>query len=345
MLTLILGAGASYDSAPQHSSEVAQHNVWRPPLTNDLFGADQIWFSEVPFPNELSNVLARIRRETPKNGLEITLEHLSNEMKDNPRRWGQILAIQVWISKVLNACASNWLPDLNGVTTYVDLLNRLGDWRKDKGNPINIITFNYDTLIDRAVSKYYSNKIVLNKFAHYITQDFNIFKPHGSTNWQLKFYHRGNRKSPWDWPLNDDERNDSSLLISENWKDIQTRNDDRGITYSLMPAIAIPVVNKSKSDFIFPPGHGKQMIDNLKSTTAILIMGWAAAEEHFLSLLNQYVPHNVPVSVVCRDGGEKATISLARIGGLNNWFDTKQGVSEFLDTNLLEDWLNNSHIA
>ena len=100
MLTIILGAGASYDSAPTNSSNQAKRSSWRPPLTRDLFLPENIWFQTIKLPFKLIPIIERIRRGTKNNNLESALETLKSEINTNPDRWEQMLAIQEWMSNV-----------------------------------------------------------------------------------------------------------------------------------------------------------------------------------------------------------------------------------------------------
>jgi len=342
MLTIILGAGASYDSAPVNSSDIAKRNPWRPPLTKDIFLASQIWCvrqDAVALPKNLIPVLERIRRDSSHAGLEHALENIKLEMGNNPNRWPQLLAIQQWLCKVLTLCTHEWIQPLAGATTLVDLVSRLEDWRTAVDVPINFITFNYDLLLEKAVDQCQHKPTNLMGFDRYITDRFSIFKPHGSIDWSWKVRFDMDRNDMLDRPLSQAEKSTLELCANPG-REGYTRLPD-GMTFGTFPALAIPVVSKSQSDFIFPPGHGERMLAALDKTTAILVIGWAAAEQHFMDEISARVRHDIPVLIVCGNGGSATSESLKTAGGLSNTADSKSGFSDFLNSSQLEEWLRN----
>lgn len=337
MLTIIFGAGASYDSAPVNSSNQAKKDQWRPPLTKDLFLPEKVWFQAHRLPTRLIPVIERIRRDARSNNLEYALEELKREMDFNPSRWEQILAIQEWLCDVLTSCSKNWIQPLGSATTYVDLLSRLYDWQIRNYKPINLITFNYDNLLEKAAYICFKKQIGLNNFESYLTGDINIFKPHGSIDWWWEILGDKDRKYFGDYPLSENEKKLAKLCIGP--RSEGTRIVNNTDVYYSMPAIAIPVISKSHSDFVFPPGHEKQMHSALDSTEAIIVIGWAAAEEHFMSEFSKRVKKNVPVLVVCGEGGDRTAELLRSSVGLEVTV-LQYGFSDFLDTTNLENWLD-----
>lgn len=190
MLTVILGAGASYDAAPKNASEGAKASVFRLPLTKQLFDAERIWCQHespaVVIPNSISTasftpVLERIRREAAQRSLEHALQALKAEIPEFPERWRHVLAVQEWIAKVISMCTHRWIQELRESTTLVDLVARLDVWRRRANSAINFTTFNYDTLLERAVSEVTLKPF--NDFADYLRPEYSVLKPHGSTGW------------------------------------------------------------------------------------------------------------------------------------------------------------------
>jgi len=337
MLTIIFGAGASYDSAPINSSKDVLRNEWRPPLTKDLFLPEKVWFRENQPPDQLIPIIERIRRDTTQNTLENALEKLKEEIAINPIRWEQILAIQEWLQQVLSNCSHQWSHALGRVTTYVDLLSRLYHWQIQSNEPISLITFNYDTLIERAASLSFRQNIEADNFNGYISNQLQIFKPHGSVNWWWDIPRDPGRKALADRPLSGNERKNAKLHMGKMRTGTLSDNTD---VYYPMPAIAIPVIRKSNNDFVFPPGHYEKMIAALDSTEAILVIGWAGAEEHFMAELSKRVNNKVPVLVVCGSGGSQTVEKLHDLANLKEVVDTATGFSGFLNNTGLENWLN-----
>ena len=348
MLTIILGAGASHDSAPVNSYG-AKGNPWQPPLTKDIFLASQVWCvrqDTVKFPDHLIPILDRIRRESSQVGvsMESVLEALRSEMDSNPRRWPQLLAIQDWLCQVLTHCTDEWIRPLAGATTLVDLAERLHDWRLQVNEPINFITFNYDLLLEKAVDKCQIRPFNADGFDRYIRDEFNIFKPHGSVNWSYTVRFDTERNNISDRPLSEAEKH-SLILNCRAVAPLSKRTTSmvNGVTSGELNALAIPVVSKSHDDFIFPPGHKEKFFQTLNSTTAMLVIGWAAAEQHFMQEVATRVRHDIPVLIVCGKGGGAATISSLKVAGkLTNIVDSDSGFADFLNTAELEDWLGKS---
>ncbi len=354
MLTIILGAGASFDSAPVNSSVDAKRNLWRPPLTKDLFLASQEWFvkpDRLTLPHNLIPILERIRRDSGCVGLERSLEGLKLEIDSNPNRWPQLLAVQEWLCRVLIFCTYEWLRPLAGATTLVDLVSRLNDWCVTVNVPISFITFNYDLLLEKAIDQCQfepTNRMGfdLMGFDCYLTNRFSIFKPHGSVDWWWKVRFDSDRTDIIDRPLSQAEQISLELFVNRSSAggsrvglEGTTKSTDGG-TFGVLPAVAIPVVSKSQSDFIFPPGHGDKMLAALDATTAMLVVGWAAAEQHFMEEVAARVSHEIPVLIVCgKNGGAATSESLRTAGKLTNIVDSNSGFSDFLNMSQLEKWL------
>jgi hypothetical protein len=71
-----------------------------------------------------------------------------------------------------------------------------------------------------------------------------------------------------------------------------------------MPALAIPV--QAKQDFECPEEHLKCLRDHLSRVSKMIVIGWRAAELHFLEMLAAYLPRKkIPVCLVCGSGKEE----------------------------------------
>lgn len=340
MLTIILGAGASFDSAPVSSRHRAQQNPWRPPLTDTLFLADKVWSVEggaIVSPRNLIPILERIRRDSNPR-LERALEILKSEVASNPGRWPQLLAIQEWLCMVLTRCTDQWLELLAGATTFVDLTSRLNDWCVTVNAQINFITFNYDLFLEKAIEQCQTKPSNLQGFDRYQTNKFSVFKPHGSVDWSWKVRFDTDRNDLMDRPLSQAERS-SFVLCPGPVRGAGITGMPGGVKFGSFPAVAIPVASKSQNDFIFPPGRSDKMFAALDATTAMLVVGWAAAEQHFMEEIAARVRHDIPVLVVCGEGGKETTNSLKVAGKLTNIVDSNSGFSDFLNTSQLEKWL------
>lgn len=348
-MTIIFGAGASYDSKPANSNIDSTTKSWQPPLTKDLFDDSKIWCSgfdrqRVNFPRGLIPVVEQIRRDTKAHTLEYALEKLKREREINPSRWAQELEIRYWLSEVIGKSTREWSNGLKGVTTYVDLIQRIDLWQVKTKTQVNFITFNYDTLLDHEVFMYQTGHENFNDsdFEIYHSDKFCLFKPHGSVDWNYEMPFDEDRESMTDRrPLSDKEkkclrlvRNLGTTIYSFKWK------DHNKVGY--FPALAIPIENKSKEDFILPPGHFEKMIGAIKDTTFLIVIGWAAAEKHFMELLKTYLKPYIPVTIICAAGGGDTRKRLEEAMPYLEYHVLHHGFSSFLDIEyMLERILEN----
>lgn len=346
MLTIIFGAGASYDSKPANLTIAPFTEPWQPPLTVDLFNSGKIWCTEsdkhgLNFQYPLYQVVEQIRRQTKDQGLENALEQLRAERETNNIRWAQEIQIRIWINKVIRLCEQNWLSGLKNDTAYVDLVQRLDMWQRKSSAKINLISFNYDTLLEHAVSPYQNGSFI--HFENYISGKFSVFKPHGSISWVHKIKYGDKRENLLDVPLNEWEKQNLVLLNNTNQANtIRLDERLRENVYATIPAIAIPVTNKHDDDFILPPNHKEKMIEAIKNTTLLLLIGWAGSEKHFLKLLSEYLRPKVHVGVICYEGGANTISNIHDSIVEASFEDSKIGFSTFLDRhNMLERFLEN----
>ncbi len=338
MLTVIFGAGASYDSEPitarlDFDGAQYEREQFRPPLTNELFDPNRVWFKQPP-QNTVTTVLSRIRRGVQNGTLEETLEQLKTEVDAYPDRWRNLVGVQDWLVRILTDISKEWLTQLRNETCYVDLVDRLLRWQFETSSPINVITFNYDTLFESAV-RTVTDKARYGDFSHYMGKDIRLFKPHGSVDWQYIWTPTDGRKTAAQAPLN--ERDKGKM-------DLRKLSSSKKGNQVVMPAIAIPVTNKAEEDFVLTREHRTAMYGALQETSAILIIGWAGAEQHFMSKLKEYrTDPEIPVLLVCgsKDQAENARYNVAKLGGLTRARDSEMGFAEFLhQDSVLEEWLD-----
>lgn len=337
MLTIIFGAGASHDITPVTAGIHRSKIDWKPPLTSALFAPESVWSVEggiTPLPRNLVPVLQLVRRQTEFLGIEGALERLKSEVGNDPKRWAQLLAVQEWLCRVLTQCTETSIEYVKGATTYVDLVSKLDHWQAQVNVPVNYITFNYDTLLERALEQCQTRPPSVHGFAFH--EHFNVFKPHGSIDWSWEVRFDPERRGLGDRPFSQAER-DSLTLHAVPARAEGSRVN--GVDFATFPAVAIPVVSKSHSDFIFPPGRKEAMRSSLEKTTALLVIGWAGAEEHFMAEVSARLKPDVPALVVCGKGGDRACASLRERGKLTSVSNAKVSFSEFLHEDKLEEWL------
>src|SRR5690349_7411489 len=172
MLMVIVGAGASYDSAPSPRL----HNEHRLPLSDELF-SDRPMFrrASLLFP-ECQSILEFLAIRSQGESVEDVLARLQAEPVE--RRPRHMLAIKHYIRQVIYGCEQQWLVEAYGITTYRHLLDRIEKHRQ-RYKGVSLVTFNYDTLIERAMAQ--DLGIAMGNMADYVSNSFyHLTKLHGS---------------------------------------------------------------------------------------------------------------------------------------------------------------------
>jgi SIR2-like domain len=301
MLMVIFGAGASYDSArafpppvPQGATQnfgsqpPAQDDgeAWRPPLASELFrDAKQRFGDIVTRYGRLHPILLRLRE--PQNGrsLEEELQCLQGEAVGNPERLRQLLAVRYYLRDLLSEVTENWLKRTR-FTNYAQLIDQIMQFRRGD-EPVCLVTFNYDRLLDHALLSFGYKSVPIERFfdAHPVLK---LFKPHGSVDWARFVDVPPNTRIGIQELI---ERADSikftdDYLVANATDPHQVFAFDRPI----VPAIAIPVQTKTEDTFEWPRSHRVYLEELLPSVTKIMIIGWQAREAHFLQILRSTLP-------------------------------------------------------
>src|SRR5713101_8240924 len=196
MLMVIFGAGASYDSSPDFpppSPQAARQNfgppdgppdpreAWRPPLTDELFLDTNGSFGDIVarYPR-LHGVLDFLRR--PQNGrtVEQQLELYMEQASADQERKRQLFSVRYYLHDLFHMVSDEWLKRTSGVTNYATLIDQIRSLNTS-GEPICLVSFNYDLLLDKVIFPGV-NPPPLEE--HFDAQPiFKLFKPHGSVDW------------------------------------------------------------------------------------------------------------------------------------------------------------------
>lgn len=309
MLLVIFGAGASYDSVPHRAPDAAngRHDD-RLPLANELFD-NRPEFVRVMMDYEKSSSFMNLVPLLQRSGadVEAELEKFQKEATTNPRRVAQLTAIRFYIQVMISECQSRWMRTVaRKRTNYRTLLERIEHWRMQANDSVCLITFNYDTLIEDALS---TVGVKTETLQDYVTDSkYKLVKLHGSINWARRV------ESP---SVNLDGLNlvqvanelitrAQALRIGPTDRIVNVHPD----TYMpatcpisavgpelLFPAIAIPVQNKS-DEFECPRDHFDVLMASLPKVDKVLIVGWRSQEAQLLSHLKANLRPDVPISVV-----------------------------------------------
>jgi hypothetical protein len=306
MLLVIFGAGASYDSDPSRRPAISQFQSLtdRPPIANQLFDNRPGFVDALDKFPQCKRIVPLLRNVTAPGAFEQTLQGLQAQSERYPARLPQLAAIRFYLRHMLWHCEDRWQGLHRGVTNYATLLDLLNMWRPPH-QPILLVTFNYDRMLERALG-HFAQKFT--EITHYIASErFLVFKLHGSVNWgrriQTQIVTEGRHPEQIAHELIEQAAN---LKFVDEYRVLDHPDvvNDRARVY--FPAIALPV--EQKVAFECPESHLEVLRKHLPRVTRILTVGWRGGEMTFLDLLRQYIPGPVPVQVIAKDDREATDI-------------------------------------
>jgi hypothetical protein len=279
MLMVIFGAGASYGSVdlalgpgPAQNAEATRLDGLRPPLTAELlsprFGEFAAKYpGSVPAIVQLQHAIAG----RPDPAIEAAIGDLSSLAASDNEVARHMLALRFYLSDLIETTADNWWQENHGINHYSRLLARIGVWRNAIGEPVALVTFNYDTLLDRSLD---SQLAVGRKRAHwndYVDRpDWRLYKLHGSTAWSRVLSTSGRAGSSTD-PASVIARAESLNILGAELRDAHWASGDVAV-----PGIAVPT--DRKQTFECPSHHRRRFHDDVKVVDRLLIVGWRGAE-------------------------------------------------------------------
>jgi hypothetical protein len=160
VLLVVFGAGASYDSAPSYRAPRGDESFQgdgpipveqnRPPLADGLFENRGFFAATLTKFPKCQPLVPYLRHLPATKSLEQVLAEFLNEAPLYPERKKQIMAVRYYLASVISACEQQWENVHRGVTNYKSLLDQISRWRDHKGEEVCLVTFNYDTMLDKA---------------------------------------------------------------------------------------------------------------------------------------------------------------------------------------------------
>lgn len=351
MLVVILGAGASFDSSPRFpppppgQASTGAFEPYRPPLTIDLFNQDRPQFEFIQRYGPAQALVRPIQRRLQSEpNLERILGEFEQQVEQYPVRRGQLLAMQFYLRDYLTDCSDHWWRIHSGVTTYAEFVDSINSYSHRKAEQVCLITFNYDTLLDRSLESQHIRD--LSTTDGYIAPHGPWYvKVHGSVNWKrvTDRSSAGVLNPPADEVIRalgaPDLRPPSPEFVvdSDEW----AWAPKGSLPNYLAPALAIPVEEKTEQNFEIPSKHLAMMKDALAHATRILIVGWRASENHFNEILRSHNQGlNVPFTLVCGEGRAGETIDNLKHLGFVNFQDMSSGFTGFVESGQLEEFLS-----
>jgi hypothetical protein len=345
MLMVVFGAGASYDSIdvkPPGTGNPgwAINEEFRPPLAADLFGFRALFADVMGRLRTLRPIIPILRRTGGKN-IETVLRGLQDEAVEYPERHRQLMAVRYYLQVALWQCTYRWIEAAKNVTNYEALLDQINRWHH--GEPVSLVTFNYDTLLENAMP---TVGLTITRMEDYVFANpgYQVFKLHGSTDWARIVAKDGTYASGNAWSIVQEHIDlAASLKITENF--VRITQYPCGLwenRVGLVPAIAIPV--EQKSYFECPKSHLDQLKRMLPAVDKLLFVGWRATEEHFLTLLKDHLKGSLSVQVVAGSEAEARLIMLRLHGGLLSeldihWHYAPSGFTDFVVNRRVDELL------
>lgn len=331
MLMLIMGAGASFDSVypddlPVDSFATIDRNTLvtprdskhpdRPPLASGLVDLRQRFGVAADAYPEVRPLIARLRR-TFEAGDPVNIESELDAIvglaeRTDPHLLRQLAAFRFYLREIITETCDAWWQHAHGITNYHVLIERVESWRYPREERVCVVTFNYDTLLERAVADVLNLKI--SGLSDYIGPNdwkWTIVKLHGSVNW-------GRIVSPNNRTLGKTGTEVERALI-EYAAEIRPADEyvwlDKGEgviedARVLLPALAIPTT--VKPSFECPREHLERLRMLLPEVDRVLVIGWRATEAHFLALWQGVVSHAVTGFIV-NGSSEEATQTAQRL--------------------------------
>jgi SIR2-like domain len=339
MLMVIFGAGASYDSCSSFPPQnwPRDGTAWhRPPLAKELF-------LNLKRFREISKRYPKCQDLFPDleacDNIEAELEQLTRKADGNPRGKQELASVRYYIRDVIAECQEHWIELTDGVSNYKTLVNELRAC-----GPVCFVTFNYDTLIEEALRSHY---VPIKSMRDYISDTrYKLLKLHGSIGWSnLVEILDPERALIPRTDLSPTELIDfapttrpSAIFVTDGET---TGVVSRQRLYPV-PALAIPTI--SKSGFVCPKEHIDVLREILPSITKILVIGWRAAEQHFLQLLREHLTGSVRGVVVCGDSQEshKTAVKLAQEGIRGDFVAHGGGFTDFIRGRAVRGFLSES---
>jgi hypothetical protein len=353
MLMIIFGAGASYDSAPSfriptprsefigRGTTVLHAGPWRPPLANDLFrDQDGAFGSIVDKYPKLAQILPYLREYGSDRSVEQILESLQEEGKQSSERIRALMAVRFYLCELFSDITDKWTARTNGVTNYAAIVAEALRLNRS-GQPIALVTFNYDALLERAL---YSLDFGMRSPDEYLDSHLilKVFRLHGFVNWaRLVGSARGARMTP-------QQLIDRAETIGLSDRFVQATATVPAQMHNfeapIVPAIAIPVQRKSIEQFECPRSHLAALEEMLPHVTKILIVGWQGKEAHFISMLRNRLPKLARIMCVGANADDaRATLKFfsEEIGlHVANSIPAQGGFTDFVVARQWESFLN-----
>lgn len=350
---IILGAGASYDYIDEDYISPEMRSIWhrfRPPLAVELFSPSR--FNKILNKHEEASHLASSVLSAIKQGKDIE-EFLQELRERGGHRKNELVSTLYYLADLFQQ-VSDEIGVISG-NNYSNLIGKI----KDNGGQACIVTFNYDHLLEMNLGLQLDDS--RDSINRYINNPIQVIKIHGSCEWSYL-------SGPYaDYDIErislsggiDSHLTQNPELVFEigsrnSVPDIVTkRNFEKhfqdewqdDVAYYSYPALAMPM--RTKHSYVCPKSHIEEMKASLLNVSKILIIGWKAADENLLNVLEEIIQHPVEFTIV---GSKNVAVTKSRIlkkvpkatfklfdGGFTNFMSSEKA-DNFFEPNKIQKY-------
>lgn len=291
---VIFGAGASYDSDPERPAGEAPRTgvpgvAHRPPLAADLV-AHRYGSIANEYPASVA-VIDYVRQRLgggPEDTLETLLAQYAERAENSTAARQSLIAFRFYLCQLITDMSRQWVEEANGHTVYLTLLNNLLEWQEETAQRVQLVTFNYDTLLEDAAKRVLPDWDFDDMGAYVQRVDWGLLKLHGSINWSRVLEHPPSQGSA----MNTSRAISAAAQFADTSLPLTMRNAttvqmDAGPQVYL-PGIAVPMANKTA--FECESVQVEAFRSTIPEIEHLLICGWRGAEAHAVEILSEIRP-------------------------------------------------------
>jgi hypothetical protein len=292
---VIFGAGASYNS----SLRPVDRPDGCPPLAQELFDDRPVFNRAISKYPECRPLVSHLRDQAALPDppvLEDVLARTLAQAGQNAETLRQLLALRFYLREAIAEHTSAWMDDIAGLTNYGRLLRRVGDWRAETNEQVVLVTFNYDVMLDTALTEQLALGDTFGQPSDYVRRDaWKLCTLHGSTNWMRKIRMPnpmvGVENAAHAISIAHELDLTSGTIVRGQLPDkgpqSHTAAKDEADVY--VPALAVPTTGKST--FETHPSHLEAFDAAVPQVDRLLIVGWRGIEAHVLDRIKTIRPH------------------------------------------------------
>lgn len=338
-ITVILGAGASYDLVPgNQSGQVVNDNDFRPPLTPSLFKMSRNLEKYLTYYPKAYTAIGTLRNLLHKG--DKSLETLLKDLKESNEviKIQEFRQIPFYLQHLFLMISQNYcFHPVNYTTLISETLRKSVD-------AIAYVTLNYDLFIEKALESIVG--FDFSNIESYVPHDqkWMFIKLHGSANWGRKLkkiYNPGEKlEAILDniGQMNPDNDLSDRIEVIPNLPAFSLSG-----LKAYFPSITVPVDNKY--EFNCQKEHLIKLESLLRISKKILIIGISGKDQDLLDLLSKNLTNIKLVTIV---GGGKANEIKERLkagvpqfnSGTVAWKIYNEGFSEFIKSGGIDAFLD-----